>query len=64
MNYARKKGRVADIISDEGDYFVVELSNRRRVRWKKDGTIDVIEFGSLNPHNENYFPCGKILETV
>ena len=62
--YVRKGGRLADLIRDEGDYLVVELKDRRRVRWQKTGDIEVIEFGSLNPKNENYVTGGKVLRTV
>ncbi len=63
LAYIRRGKRVADLIRDEDDYLVVELSNRRRVRWYRDRKMFGLEGCSLNPENENYVPGGKVIET-
>lgn len=62
--YARRGKTIADLICEEDHYIVVELKDRRRVRWARRGNVEVIEFGSLNPKNANYVPGGKVLRTV
>lgn len=62
--YVRRGRRIADLIVDRGEYLVVELADRRRVRWAKNKPMHILEFGSLNPHNANFVRGGKIIETI
>jgi hypothetical protein len=65
MNYARRRSTLADLIKERGRTLTVELPSGKRTTWTAGKhTIEIIEFGSLNPNEPNYIPGGKILRTI
>lgn len=63
--YARKKGIVADVHRLNGLEVVVILKSGNKRKWKGgNGDIELIEFGSFNPENDNYREGGKVLRRI
>ena len=57
--YARRKGVLGDIHRMSFGRVSGVTHDGRRFSWKRGPDVELFEFGSFNPANDNYQPGGR-----
>ena len=57
--YARRKGTLGDVRRMDSQRVSGITHSGRPFSWKRGGDVELLEFGSFNPHNENYQQNGR-----
>jgi hypothetical protein len=57
--YARRRGVLGDIHRITSERVSGVTHDGRSFSWKRGPDVEIIEFGSFNPDNDNYLPGGR-----